>query len=89
MDKYFGPMGGFLLEKEKRLVGIKDLSDADESSRSRLAEGIFRDCLFTIMSESRARIVLAQIESILDVKIPPLEGSVRHMRVALAKPFEI
>ena len=89
MDRYFGPMGGFLLEKEMRVTGVQDLLSADESSRARLADGIYRDCLFTIMSETRGRIVLSQIESILDVRIPPIEGSVRHMHAPVAKPLEL
>jgi hypothetical protein len=88
MEKYFGPMSAFLIEKEMRLVGIKDLLDSDESSRARLAEGIYRDCLFTIMSEAKARLVLSQIQSILEVNIPPLEGAVRHTHVPVAKPLE-
>jgi hypothetical protein len=89
MDKHFGPMGGFLLEKEMRLVGIHDLKDADESTLARLAEGIYRDCLFTIMSETKARMILSEIQSILDVKIPPLEGTVRHMHAPVARPLEL
>ena len=87
MDKYFGPMGSFLLEKEMKLVGIQDINAADESTRGRLAEGIYRDCLYTIMSETKARMVFAEVESILEVKIPPLEGSIRHTHAAVAKPM--
>ena len=89
MEKHFGPMGVFLLEKEMRLVGIHDIKDADESTRGRLAEGIYRDCLYTIMSETRARMILSQIQSILEVKIPPLEGAVRRMHAPVAKPLEL
>lgn len=88
MEKYFGPMGGFLLEKELKAAGITDLADSDELSRMRLAEGIYRDCLVTIMSEPKAKFVFAELQSILGVTIPPIEGPIRHASIAMNEPFE-
>jgi hypothetical protein len=76
MEKYFGSMGDFLLSKEMKQLGITDLNTADPEMRRRLAGSIVYDCLSTIMSSSRMRLVHTELESILDVNVMPIEGAI-------------
>lgn len=78
MEKYFGPMGGFLLNKELKIVNVADLNGADEQVRKMLADRIVADCLLTIMSPSRARMAHTELESILEIQMVPVEGAVHR-----------
>jgi hypothetical protein len=76
MERYFGPMGDFLLSKEMKQLGITDLNTADPEKRTKLVGSIVSDCLSTILSASRMRLANNELKSILDVAIIPPEGTI-------------
>ena len=74
MEKHFGTMGYFLLDKKMAEVGIKDVDCADVLVKGRLVDELVRDCLSAVMNPVKARIAHSELEAMLQINDPALDN---------------
>lgn len=74
MEKHFGSMGYFILDKKLAALGIKDVDYADVLVKGRLVDELVRDCLSAVMNPVKARIAHSELEAMLQINDPSLNG---------------